>query len=324
MTHTLVTDAGQDPPGRRPPRRAAVRHRAWLGAGALLVAAGALLLDAAVLTARIDRLPVQLHEGPGTTWVLVGEDSRADLPPGLTEAEVGTPGQVPGSRVDAVLVVHSADDRTTVLSVPRDLVVSTPTGGGRLALTWLDGPQATVDGLCALGIASDHLVSVDFAGFASTVDALGGLDVDVPAAVRDPLAGLELPRAGAQRVDGVTALAMVRSRHPEELRDGAWVAAPADPDVRARNAAAMVRALSGAAAEARWNPWRLQATAWAASGALSVDEGTSSVELASLASLDLDPVAVLPVGDPVNGTLARFPTEETTAALADAGLSCSG
>ena len=53
-----------------------------------------------------------------------------------------------------------------------------------------------------------------------------------------------------------------------------------------------------------------------------MDEGTSAGELAALASADLGPVSVLPVGDPVNGTLARFPTEETAAAVAAAGLSC--
>jgi hypothetical protein len=33
---------------------------------------------------------------------------------------------------------------------------------------------------------------------------------------------------------------------------------------------------------------------------------------------------VLPVGNPLNGTLARFPTPATSAALAEAGLSCAG
>jgi hypothetical protein len=38
----------------------------------------------------------------------------------------------------------------------------------------------------------------------------------------------------------------------------------------------------------------------------------------TLAGTDLGRPTVLPVGDPVNGTLARFPTDRTRAALAAA------
>ena len=189
---------------------------------------GALALDAAVLTGRIDRLDVELPAGPGETWVLVGLDSRAELPAGADGGGIRHREDVPGSRADVVLVVHSAGDRTTVLSVPRDVVAAGDVPG-RLALSWLDGPQSTVDALCGLGIAADHLVAIDLAGFAAVVDAVGGLDVDVPAPVRDPAAGLELAPPGSQHVDGATALAIVRSRHPEECVDGDVDPGPGGP-----------------------------------------------------------------------------------------------
>jgi hypothetical protein len=53
-----------------------------------------------------------------------------------------------------------------------------------------------------------------------------------------------------------------------------------------------------------------------------VDDETSSGELLSLLRFDLDGLSVLPVGDPVGGTLARFATDGTAEALAAAGLSC--
>jgi LCP family protein required for cell wall assembly len=286
------------------------------------VVLGAVALDAAVLTGRIDRMAVVLPDGPGETWVLIGEDSRAELPAGSTTAGFGTADQVPGSRADVVLIVHSAGDRTTVLSVPRDVVVSQAHVPGRLALSWLDGPQSTVDALCGLGIAADHLVSIDLSGFAAVVDALGGLDGDVPAPVRDPAAGLQLDSAGRRHIHGATALAMVRSRHPEQLLDGTWTPAPEDPDGRAAAAAGVLGELAEAAHGSLVRPWRLQALAWAASDALTVDDGTSSVELLSLLRSDLDGLSVLPVGDPVGGTLARFATDGTAEALAAAGLSC--
>jgi hypothetical protein len=49
-------------------------------------------------------------------------------------------------------IVHQTDAGTTVLSVPRDLVALSGRTGERLALTWLDGAEATVDALCGLGI----------------------------------------------------------------------------------------------------------------------------------------------------------------------------
>jgi hypothetical protein len=202
-------------------------------------------------------------------------------------------------------------------------VVNAPPGPSRLALTWNDGPQQTIDALCGLGIPADHLVTIDLAGFPDVVDAAGGLDVDVPAPVRDPAAGLLLTRAGRRHVDGATALAMVRSRHPEYLVGGAWQPAAVDPDGRAMSAGAVLGALSRRIRGTWSQPWRLQALAWTASGALSVDDRTSPADLASLPGMDLDAVSVLPVGDPVGGTLARFPTADTREALAAAGLSCT-
>jgi LCP family protein required for cell wall assembly len=317
-------DARQEIPGRRPPRGAPAGRRrgARLALGALILLAGALALDAAALAGRITRVPVQMPDGPGETWVLVGEDSRAHLPDGAPTSAFGSTDAVPGSRADVVLVVHSAGDRTTVLSVPRDVAVTRARTPGRLALSWLDGPQSTVDALCGLGIAADHLVAVDLAGFTAVVDALGGLDVDIPAPVRDPAAGLQLATAGPWHVDGATALALVRSRNPQQLVDGRWVPAPVDPDGRATAAAGVLSALADAAEGSLTRPWRLQALAWAASGELTVDSETSSRELLGVLHTELGRMTVLPVGPPVAGTLVRFPTDATGRAVVAAGMSC--
>ena len=319
-----ATDAGQalpDPRSSRPRpamrRRVARVLRVALLAFALVLAL--LTANAALLTGRIRQMDVDLHPGDGTTWVLVGLDSRAHLPAGASPSAFGTTQDVPGSRADVVLVVHIPDSGVpTTFSVPRDVVAHGPTPG-RLALTWLDGPQATVDALCDLGIPTDHLVAADLGGFAGLVDAAGGLDVDVPEPVRDPAAGLELRSAGPQRVDGDTALALVRSRHPEHLMGGTWVPATVDPDGRASAAGSVLAALRDAVMA---RPWRLQTVAWQASDALSVDGGTSPTDLTALLTADLGHPVVLPVGDPAGGTWARFPIPATAAALETAGLSC--
>jgi LCP family protein required for cell wall assembly len=289
-----------------------------------VVAVLAVLLgvDAALLDRRIDRFDVDLHHGVGTTWLVVGLDSRAELPTGATAEQFGTTDDVPGSRADVVLVLHETADGMRMLSVPRDVVVRTRSAASRLALTWLDGPQATVDALCRLGIPTDHVVAVDLAGFASVVDAVGGLDVDVPAPVRDTYTGLRVDQAGSHHLDGIAALAMVRSRHPEERVDGQWVPAPVNPDGRATAAGTVLSALMDASHRGAVRPWTLQHLAWSGTGAVSVDAGTSIADLARLAGTDIGPVEVLPVSAPKGDLIPRFPTDRTAQALADAGLSC--
>jgi LCP family protein required for cell wall assembly len=318
-------DAGQESPGRRSPRSGTARRRRAIRIGLAVLAVLAVLLgaDAAMIGSRLERFDVDLHQGPGTTWVVVGLDSRAELPEGATPDQFGTTEDVPGSRADVVLVLHETVDGFEALSVPRDVAVRTGRTVNRLALTWLDGPQATVDALCGLGIPADHVVAVDLAGFASVVDTLGGLDVAVPAAVRDPAAGLLLDRAGHHHVDGATALAMVRSRNPEEQVGGRWVPAAVDPDGRAATAGAVLAALTAAGDRAAVRPWRLQQVAWSGSDAVSVDRSTSLADLASLATSDIGPVEVLPVSDPHGNTIARTATDATDRTVADAGMSCA-
>jgi LCP family protein required for cell wall assembly len=74
------------------------------------------------------------------------------------------------------------------------------------------------------GIPIDHLARIDFDGFARLVDVMGGITVCVDYPTRDAKAHLKIETAGCQVVGGETALAWVRSRHPEQLIDGQWKA----------------------------------------------------------------------------------------------------
>ena len=279
--------------------------------------------DVAVLAGRVGRLQVPTVSRTAGTWVVLGLDSRADLPAGAATADFGTTSDVPGARADVVVVLRETPEGLTAISVPRDVVVGTSSGPSRLALTWLQGPRSMVEGLCALGIPTGHLVTVDLAGFAAVVDAAGGIDVDVPEPVRDPMAGLDLPHAGRRHLDGATALAFVRSRHPEHLRNGSWVPAAVDPDGRALAVGILLRALSAAAHRMPPDPVRLQSMAWVASGALGVDSATTLREVAGVSGARIDRTEVLPVGAPSGTTLARLPTDATRAAVRAAGLSCT-
>src|SRR6266566_2465902 len=58
----------------------------------------------------------------------------------------------------------------------------------------------------------DHFVQVDFSGFKSIVNDVGGVPVCLPFAIKDPASKLNLP-AGKSVVHGTQALAYVRERH---------------------------------------------------------------------------------------------------------------
>lgn len=151
---------------------------------------------------------------PGTNWLLVGSDSRADLSP-EEQAALAT-GDAGGNRTDTIMLLHVSDagDPTTMVSIPRDSYLPIPGNGDNKvnAAFSLGGAPLLVQTVeQATGIRVDHYAEVGFGGFAGVVDAVGGVDLCVPEAITDPLAGLDV-QAGCQTLDGATALGYVRTR----------------------------------------------------------------------------------------------------------------
>src|SRR4029453_10631841 len=62
-------------------------------------------------------------------------------------------------------------------------------------------------------------MEVDFVSFAGLVDALGGITIDFPYPAQDTESGLFIPEPGPHELDGDMALAYVRSRHYQELKE---------------------------------------------------------------------------------------------------------
>jgi LCP family protein required for cell wall assembly len=73
-----------------------------------------------------------------------------------------------------------------------------------------------------LGIPIAGYLEVEFGGFASIVDAVGGVELTFEAPTRDLKSGLRVDETGTQVVDGATALAYVRSRSTQQLSGGEW------------------------------------------------------------------------------------------------------
>src|SRR5262245_18641208 len=185
----------------------------------------------------------------------------------------------------------------SLLSLPRDLMVTDPATGQPQRLNALS--ERDLSDLVAaieseVGVPVDHVLQVDFGGFASLVDRVGGIRVGVGAPVRDRQSGLFLDTAGCVELDGEQALALVRSRHLEvQQPSGAWVADPSADLARMANQRAVAVATL-ADLESRPDPFTANQLAdWLVEN-VTVDDALGVAEIARLieTALTLDPGSV--------------------------------
>lgn len=250
-----------------------------LGCAAIL--GGALWVETALHRQTVlTDYPGRPAAGSGSTWLLVGSDSRQDLTPEQQQA-LATGGETGNGRTDTILVVHmpafGSDSSTTMVSIPRDSYVPIP-GYGRdkvnAAFAMGGAPLLAQTVEQATGLRIDHYAEIGMGGFAGLVDALGGVTVCPTAPINDPLAGINLP-AGCQKLDGRDALGFVRSRATPR----------ADLDRMIDQRRFMAALLRRATGPAVWlNPWRWYSVPHAAVGALTVDHDDHVWDLARLGS----------------------------------------
>ncbi|MFN8597043.1 MAG: LCP family protein [Anaerolineae bacterium] len=211
----------------RPPRRAPL---IWVAAMLVLgVAAVAIFNTTRGATREFDTVAIEQPASPGIApWS--GRERVNILLLGIDERE-----QQSGPwRTDTMLVlsVEPVSRTVTLLSIPRDVWVTIPGlnreakintahfygdaegypgGGPALAM-------ATVEAVLDLPI--QYYVRLNFGGFERVIDLIGGIDVDVPETIDDPLypdsgygyEPLYIP-AGRQHMDGRLALKYARTRH---------------------------------------------------------------------------------------------------------------
>ncbi len=138
-----------------------------------------------------------------------------------------------GSLADAIILAlqPTAGGPPIMVSLPRDLWVWNLCKDRFSRLNeGLGGCPGTATGseLMAImvedytGIPVDHLARIDFDGFSSVVDVMGGITVCVDHPTRDANAHLQIDVSGCQVVSGTVALAWVRSRNTEQLIEGQW------------------------------------------------------------------------------------------------------
>jgi LCP family protein required for cell wall assembly len=260
-----------------------------------IVGGGAWFNTALQRISALTAYPDRPAAGRGTTWLLVGSDSRLELP-AEQQQRLATGGDVGAGRTDSLLLIHlpglGSDTPAAVVSIPRDSYVPIP-GYGRdkiNAAFALGGRPLLVQTVeSATGLRLDHYAETGFGGFAALVDALGGVTMCPAGPISDPLAGLDLP-AGCQRLEGRAALGYVRTRATPR----------ADLDRMARQRLFLSALLHRATSPEVWlNPWHWYAVPRAAAQAVTVDRGTHLWDLARLGwALRATPVALtVPIGE---------------------------
>ncbi|PKA34705.1 transcriptional regulator [Streptomyces sp. SM8] len=283
----------QDGPGGRRPapnwgRRVKVGLITFLVA-ALVVSVGTYMWASSKLRGEVDLAKVieRPEEGEGTNYLIVGSDSRD----GMTDDDKKRlhTGSAEGKRTDSMMILHVGSNGNTMVSLPRDSEVEIPSfkgsesgklfpaQGRRVKLNAAyaeDGPELLVRTVeYNTGLRIDHYAEIGFGGFANIVDALGGVEMDIPKAFKDKKSGADF-QAGKQTLDGEQALAFVRTR---------YAFAGSDLD-RTKNQQKFLATLANQAATPSTvlNPFRLYPTLGAGLDTLIVDKDMGLFDLASM------------------------------------------
>jgi LCP family protein required for cell wall assembly len=184
-------------------------------------------------------LPEDPNAGTPLNIVLMGSDSRGGENGGLAGGEDA------GARSDTTIVMHISGDRSRVemISIPRDSTVDIPSCtttngvatpelyGTKFNAAFSQGVEYGEDvasgALCTVkaieqltGVFMNGFVVVDFAGFSSMIDAVGGVEVCVEETIYAPKANHLTLEPGTHLLKGVKALDYARARTGDGLGDG--------------------------------------------------------------------------------------------------------
>jgi len=176
----------------RKPRKRFTWTRALILLGILVVllivwgVAGFIAVSRGVSAAH-GRLPA------GTTDVLAADSGLLFSSPtnilllGTDHSDNGQPGRSADQHSDSMMLLRTDPGRHRLiyLSIPRDLRTAIPGYGDQKinAAMQIGGPKLairTVDALFGSALRINHVVVVDFGSFEKLVDAVGGIDINVP------------------------------------------------------------------------------------------------------------------------------------------------
>jgi LCP family protein required for cell wall assembly len=178
--------------------------------------------------------------GGQLTFLVVGSDTRAGLD------DLKNFGSAGGARSDVVMLVRvNSSGSAQMLSIPRDLRVEIPGHGTNKinAAYAFGGPSLMVETIKSnLNVSVNHYAEIDFVGFQSIIDEVGGIEMSFPYPARDAKSGLDVT-AGDHVLNGEQALAFARSRSYQEQQNGSWVPVDANDIGRTQRQQAVMKSL---------------------------------------------------------------------------------
>ncbi len=154
--------------------------------------------------------------------LLLGVDANESRMTGGESADYGPDSSAFRSDTMILARVDPGEKKVTLVSIHRDTRV--PIGGkmDKINVAYpLGGAAGAIEAVSDFaGVPISHYAEIDLDGLYAVVDALGGVEVNVPYAVNDSHTGWTL-EAGPQLLDGEGAEVFVRSRHAyDDLGDG--------------------------------------------------------------------------------------------------------
>jgi LCP family protein required for cell wall assembly len=236
-------------------------------------------------------LPATSLTSAGTNWLITGSDSRA----GLSRAEIDAlhVGFDQGTlNSDSIMLLHMGTGRPVLISIPRDSYVDIPGHGwnkmnAALAYGGASLLIQTVENVTGLKI--DHYMGIGFGGLVAVVNKIGGVRICLKTAINDSYSGIHLS-AGCHNLDGDQALSFVRDRHSFATEDLQRI-----QDQRAFLSALLNKATSPGV---YLDPFTVLPFGSTAASSMSVDQGTSLLDLVNAASALRDPqTGTVPIAD---------------------------
>ena len=254
-------------------------------AAAVGLGGGTVLLEHKFAQARSIRVDLDRKLPGSMNILLLGSDTRAFVDDAGDKSRFGDSRKVGGQRADVIIIarVEPKARRGILVSIPRDTLVRLPGYRGLQLInqSFEKGPQGVIDAIkSTFDVPIHHYAQIDFNGFRTMVDAIGGVRMYIPAPSRDRPppgsdtrgSGLDIKTAGCQTLDGTQALAWVRSRYFQYYEAGKWRSDPTSDLGRiSRQQDFLRRLMTQAIEKGAFNPIKANRLADAAMANLTVD-----------------------------------------------------
>lgn len=123
-----------------------------------------------------------------------------------------------GYRTDLILFcqLNKKDGKLNILQIPRDTRVENQRNDKKINSAYFSGIEVLQDEIYSVtGLRANHYVTITFEGFKDIIDAIGGVEVDVPIRMEytDPAQDLVIDlQPGKQKLDGEKAEMFMRFR----------------------------------------------------------------------------------------------------------------